>query len=257
MSKNYNDMKNLLDSMDVPTVFLDNDLRIKRFTAHIGLIINLRESDVGRRLDDFVAKIKHKDLIKDIEEVLKTLIPKEMETQSEDGRWYLLKIRPYRTLENMIDGLVLSFFDIHDLRCSETNLRKSRGLRAYFESIVNAIQQPLVVLDKDLKTITANRAFFTTFNMTSAETKGKPIHELGEIGWDIPELKKQLSDVISHGNGFEGLKVDHDFPRIGRKRLLLSARRIELEDGQPEHMLLTIEDVTDEKGRTVQRVERK
>jgi two-component system CheB/CheR fusion protein len=247
LTKNINDMKNLLDSMAIPTVFLDNDLRIKRFTAHIGRIINLREADVGRRLDDFMARIKYKDLIKDIGEVLKTLVPKEMETLSEDGRWYLLKIRPYRTIENMIDGLVLTFTDIHALKSSETNLRESRGLRIYFESIVNAIQQPLLVLDKDLKTVTANEAFYTLFNVKSAETKGKPIHELGEKGWDIPELGERLARVISKDDGFEGLKLEHHFPRVGRKQLLLGAQRIKQDDGQFEHMLLTIEDVTDER----------
>jgi two-component system CheB/CheR fusion protein len=247
LSKSVNDMKNLMDSMEIPTVFLDNDLRIKRFTAHIGRIINLMESDLGRRLDDFMARIEHKDLLKDIVEVHKTLMPKEIETQSEDGRWYLLTIRPYRTTENMIDGLVLSFLDIHALKSSEKLLRESMGLHAYFEGIVNAIQQPLVVLDKALKTITANQAFYSTFHMKASAIKGKPIHELDEKGWDIPELRERLTDLISRDDGFEGLKVEHHFPRVGRKQLLLSARRIQQGDGQFEHILLTIDDVTDEK----------
>jgi hypothetical protein len=99
-----------------------------------------------------------------------------------------------------------------------------------------------VILDKDLKTVTANEAFYTTFNMKSEGTKGKPIHELDEKAWDIPELRERLARVISKDDGFEGLEVEHPFPKVGRKRLLLSARGIKQGDGPVEHLLLTIED---------------
>jgi two-component system CheB/CheR fusion protein len=123
LTRNYHDMKNILDNTEIPIVFLDGRLRIKRFTSHIGKVLNLRESDVGRPVTDLVTRLaSYAGLFKDVKEVLDTLTPKEVETQSEDGEWYLLKIRPYRTADNVIDGAVLTFLNIQELKRAREEL---------------------------------------------------------------------------------------------------------------------------------------
>jgi two-component system CheB/CheR fusion protein len=128
LTRNYNDMKNLLDSMEIPTVFLDNHLRVKRFTSHIGKIINLRESDIGRPLADFVTRIHHHDLMKIAREVLESLVYQEVETKTEDGHWHVVRIRPYRTVDNVIEGLVITFMNIHRQKECEEELKRLKGL---------------------------------------------------------------------------------------------------------------------------------
>jgi two-component system CheB/CheR fusion protein len=128
LTRNYNDMKNLLDSMEIPTVFLDDRLRIKRFTSHLGKIINLRESDIGRPLADFVARIHDHDLMKTASEVLETLVSQEVETRTEDGHWHMVRIRPYRTPDNVIEGVVITFMDIHRRKECEEELKRLKGL---------------------------------------------------------------------------------------------------------------------------------
>jgi two-component system CheB/CheR fusion protein len=126
LTRNYHDMKNILDNTEIPILFLDSRLRIKRFTSHINKVFNLRESDVGRPVTDLVTRLTYAGLFKDVKEVLDTLTPKEVKIRSEDGEWYLLKIRPYRTADNVIDGAVLTFLNIQQLKCVQEELASSK-----------------------------------------------------------------------------------------------------------------------------------
>jgi two-component system CheB/CheR fusion protein len=112
LSRANDDMKNLLNGTDIATVFLDNELNIMRYTEQAKRVIRLIQSDVGRPISDLVSHLRHDRLVEDAHEVLRTLVFKESEVQLQDGRWYLMRILPYRTIENVIDGLVITFIDI-------------------------------------------------------------------------------------------------------------------------------------------------
>src|SRR5690606_31920864 len=112
LSRTNDDMKNLLNSTDIATIFLDNDLHIQRYTEQARKVIRLIPSDVGRAIGDLVARLRYEHLVADAEEVLHTLVFKEVEVRGEDRTWYLMRILPYRTTENVIDGLVITFVDI-------------------------------------------------------------------------------------------------------------------------------------------------
>ncbi len=116
LSRINSDLRNLLNSVDEAIIFLDSDLRIRRFTPQIDLIMNLLPGDLGRMISDIAMKIRYEDLIVDIRSVLDTLNTKEKEVQTREGRWYKLKILPYRTIENVIDGVVITFSDIDLLK---------------------------------------------------------------------------------------------------------------------------------------------
>ena len=113
LSSANDDIKNLLDNTDIATIFLDKSLRIKRFTPKATEIINLISSDVGRPVSDIVSNISYETLIDDARSVLKTLIPISTEGVDKNGLWYVIRIIPYRTVANVIDGVVITFLNIH------------------------------------------------------------------------------------------------------------------------------------------------
>ena len=113
LSRANNDMNNLLAGTGIGTIFVDHQLRILRFTPAVTQVINLILTDVGRPVGHIVSNLVGYDrLVADVQAVLDTLVPKEVEVQTKAGAWYLMRIRPYRTLENVIEGAVITFVDI-------------------------------------------------------------------------------------------------------------------------------------------------
>ncbi len=123
-------------------------------------------------------------------------------------------------------------------------LPTSEALASYARSIVETVRTPLLVLDAGLRVLIANRDFYRTFRVGPAETEGRRLRELGTGQWDIPRLRELLDALLPGGGPFEGLRVEHDFPHIGRKVLLLNGRRLTAE-GLPDRILLAFEDVTE------------
>ncbi|HEX5393783.1 MAG TPA: chemotaxis protein CheB [Rhodocyclaceae bacterium] len=123
LSRYSNDMKNLLNSTDIAIVFLDNSLHVRRFTNSATRIIKLIPGDVGRPLSDIVSDLDYPSLAHDCQEVLRTLVFCETEVPSHDDRWFLVRIMPYRTAENVIDGVVITFIDVTKTKTLEAQLR--------------------------------------------------------------------------------------------------------------------------------------
>ena len=122
-----------------------------------------------------------------------------------------------------------------------------RDAREYAENIVETVREPLLVLDSDLKIITANQSFYATFRVTPKETVGNFIYDLGNRQWDIPSLRLLLEDVLPHETLFNGYEVEHEFPEIGRKIILLNAREIFQKKRGSHIILLAMEDITHRK----------
>jgi two-component system CheB/CheR fusion protein len=116
LSTANNDINNLLASTDIGTIFLDTDLCIKRFTPPINNLFNLIQSDIDRPIGDITSNIELYDLVERAREVLGTLERREWELQDKNGNWYSMRMMPYRTVENVIDGVVITFVDISKLR---------------------------------------------------------------------------------------------------------------------------------------------
>ncbi len=233
-----NDINNLLASTEIGTIFLDRDLHIKRFTPAAIRLFNLIPQDVGRSIKDITPKTEYENLWQDAEEVLHSLQVKEMELKSVSGEMYATRILPYRTRENIIDGVVLTFIDI--------SAQHLLGMAKNFaESIVNTVREPLLILDGELKVISANQAFYRTFLTPKEDTENRPIYELGQGQWNIPRLRKLLEEIIPENASFKDFEVDHNFPQIGRKTMFLNARRIPAAKEHPSMILLAIEDLTE------------
>ena len=235
------DLLNLLRSVELPILMLQDDLRIRRFTPAAQRIFNLIGSDVGRLFSDIRSNINIPDLESLIREAIDTPTVLEREVRDEAGRWYSLSIRPYKTTENQIDGAVLSLIDIDNLKRNAEQLRASRD---YAEAIVETVRQPLIVLDEELRVKTANRSFYQMFRVSPAQTERQPFFELGNGQWNIPHLRQLLEEMLPNNNQFQDFEVvEHEFENIGAKTLLLNARELAFaEEGRS--ILLAIEDMT-------------
>jgi len=236
----HDDLQNLLNSTEVATIFLDNDLRIKRFTLEAKRVSCLIAVDVGRPLSDIVSKLTYDRLLEDAQDVLQTLIVKEQEVQAADGSWFFMRILPYRTSKNTIDGLVLTFQDITQLRHAEQVVQASRGLAA---SIVETVREPLLVLDDQLRVVLANQSFYRTFQVPPREVDQQLLYHLCNGAWNIPALRTLLEEVLPKNSSFRDFIVDQSFPQIGRRVLALNGRRLEQDVAQPGRILLAIEEV--------------
>jgi two-component system CheB/CheR fusion protein len=237
LNQSQDDMRNLLNTIDIATVFLDTDLNINSFTPAATRLFSLRDGDVGRPFGEISSSLDYESLMDDVRKVLDTLVKQERDLKAKDGRWYSVRIFPYRTKENEITGVVLTFVDVDDKRILEAALD-------YTKNIVDTVREPMLVLDKDLKVVSANRSFYQQFRVNEEETQGQHVYELGNGQWDIPQLRKLLEEIIPKNSHFNNFAVEHDFPVIGPRKMLLNARRLYNETGS-ERILLAIEDVTD------------
>jgi two-component system CheB/CheR fusion protein len=123
-----NDMKNLLNSTDIATLFLDKELNIRRYTDQLTKLFKLRQTDIGRPFTDMVTELVYPEMTQHASEVLQTLVFKETAVSTQDGRWFTVRIMPYRTLDDRIDGLVITLIDITRAKKMEAELEKAKGL---------------------------------------------------------------------------------------------------------------------------------
>ena len=152
-----------------------------------------------------------------------------------------MRIVPYRTAENVIDGAVVTFVDITEYKNA---MLASLEAGDFAEAIVETVRQPLLILDQSLKVIGANPAFYRHFRVSPDETVGRLIYDLGNRQWNIPELRELLEQIVPQNTKFEGFKVSHEFPQIGERTFLLNARQTTLKGETTGRILLAFEDIT-------------
>jgi two-component system CheB/CheR fusion protein len=127
ISHAHSDLQNLVNATEIGTLFLDAELRIRMLTPSVEQLFNVTDSDLGRPLTDFTHKLKYDAVEKDARKVLRDLAPVEDEVETSDGRWLMMRLRPYRTVEDRIEGVVLSFVEITERRTVERALRESEA----------------------------------------------------------------------------------------------------------------------------------
>jgi len=236
-----NDLNNLVNSINVPVVMLTRDLRVRRYTPLAEKALNLIPTDIGRPITDLKPNIDVPNLEALVAEAIDSVSLKELEVQDRHGHWYSLRVRPYKTLENVIEGAVIALMDIDALKM------EVKELHLYAESIVETVRQPLIVLDGNLRVVTANAAFYETFQVSKEETEGRFIYSLGDGQWNIPALRELLERILPAQSAFEGFEVKHKFLSIGERTMLLNGRQIRTRKGGAPLILLAMEDITDRK----------
>jgi two-component system CheB/CheR fusion protein len=165
MLRANDDMQNLLNSTEIATVFLDGSLKIKRYTDQATWLINLIQTDIGRPVSDLVSSLTYDLLTADCREVLRTLVFKQAEVRTKDGHWYLMRIMPYRTAENVIDGLVLTFVDINPVKEAEKSLL--RMSKVFLDG-----PEPMIIVDLSGRIIDLNREAARVYGWSRQEMLG-------------------------------------------------------------------------------------
>jgi len=158
-------------------------------------------------------------------------------------------IQPYRTLNNVIEGAVLTFVDITQRKQAEdallnAELEKNKSQLQMLEAIVATVREPLLVLDADLRVIQANASFYTSFRVKQDDTVGQLIYDLGNSQWNIPALRELLEEILPEKTVFNEYEMTHEFEKIGRHTMKLNARRMAGDANRSDLILLAIADIT-------------
>ncbi len=236
MSRMQDDMKNLLDNLRLGTIFLDRQLSIRRFTRDATQVYRLVPGDVGRPLADIRCELIDCDLIADAQVVLDSLVPTEREARGAGGAWYLARIQPYRTFDNVIDGVVLTFADVTE-RVNAIAVRKARLLA---EAIVDAVAHPLVVLDGQLQVVTANHAFHGRFGGGQDSVAGHRLFDIGSRQWDVPAVHDLLEAPWPLVGEPGRREAEVALAGAEATRCRLDVRRIGSQPGQADLLLVSV-----------------
>ena len=185
--RSNSDLANLLDSTPVATLFLDRDLRIRRFTPRLLEIFSVREGDEGRPISDIVTRLTRDGLEQEVQDVLRTLAPREREVMVGDGQSYLMQVRPYRDLNNVIDGAVLTFVDISERKRHE-------HARSRLAAIVESSQDAIVGFDLQGTVISWNDGADCLFGLAASKAIGQSMPALltHPLPWEWPEMMARL-----------------------------------------------------------------
>jgi two-component system CheB/CheR fusion protein len=231
LGQSNNDLANLLNSVNVALVILGTDLTVRRFTPLAEKLFNLIPSDVGRRFTDLTRKVNVPDLESIIDEVIEHLRPVEREVQDQTGKWYSLRVRPYRTHESRIDGVVLMLLDINEIK----------GATA---QIMAVARHAMLALYADLKVKAANDAFYRAFDLAPNEIEGRLLYQVGNGAWEMPKLRTLLEEILPQQMDVRDFLLEAEFPRIGRRKMLVNARRFYEESQGVQLILMGMEDIT-------------
>ena len=237
-----NDIANLLNSTQIATLFLDQELRIRMFTPAIGEIIRIAGSDVGRAIDHFSVNLQDTSLIEDAQWVLKHGDPLEKEVSTRDKKRLLLRIFPYQNSDGTTDGLVITLVNLTEIKKARQAVQDAKN---YAESIVESVKDPLIVLNQALEVVSANPAFYQTFSTNPEETVDHRIYELGDGQWNVAPLRSLLEEVIPDNAIVNDYVITQTFPALGKRVMQLDAVRVLQASDRPGLILLSIRDITE------------
>jgi len=238
------ELASVLANVNIPLMIVDQHFRIRRFTPPAQKLLNLQPSDVGRRLREIRPNLEAADLEELARGTVEHMASSECELrETRIGKWYSVRVRPYRSSSNRAEGAVFSF---HDIDVLKRNLDQTR---VFADALIENAREALLILDPCLRVTLANSAFCRLFQITASEAEGKLIYDLGKKQWDIPELRILLDEIIQHNQRADDFEVCHSFPHLGTRTMCINARRIEPHEGE-YLILLAIEDVSEKKRQT-------
>jgi two-component system CheB/CheR fusion protein len=230
LSGTHDDMRNLLNSTEVATIFVDNHMRIRRFTPEATKIVNLIQTDIGRPLEHVVNNLDYKNMISDLNEVLKKLTPKEIEVQTMHKEWFSMRIMPYRTIDNRIDGGVLTFSTIDDQKRAQDILKTSITTSEQAHKLVRAVydmnEDPLVVLDSKYHIVIANTSYSELMGTAQKDVAGVDFIKLhADVSRKIG-LETKLAAALKRSENFNTKKFEFK-TSTGSLNFSISGRIIE------------------------------
>ena len=238
LTQTGNDLTNLLNSVNIPLLMLNSDLQIRQFTPPMQRILSVRPADVGRSISEIRLQLSIENLEPILNEVLESLGTREMEVQDKEGRWHLLRVRPYRTSDNKIEGLVVLLLDIDQLRRSQQQLLDARD---FASSVVESVPVPILVVNDDCTVRTANTAFRELAQLPPKDLEGRSLPELVALLWGITGMRERL-DQLLRGKSGSLLEFEHESTTTQRRTLLIKAQVLPTDGNRV--LLLMMEDIS-------------
>ena len=237
-----NDLQNLMEATEVATLFLDQDLKIRRYTPPIADIYSLRASDIGRPITDFTPKIAYEGLVDDAERVLDDQTPIEREVQSENQAWYLMRLRPYRSAAEDVEGAVVTFVDITAQKRAAEKLREERDL---VSALIDTAGALIVVLSEDGSIVRFNTACEEKMGYSATTAEGEDLRDLLVAPTDRNTITTHLEALREGTTG----RVDMELKWVtegGQFRIIRgSITALDRPDGAVRHFIVTGTDVTE------------
>lgn len=234
------DLNNLLVGVDIPVLVLDAELRVRRFTPVAGALLNLIPADVGRPFSNIASNLAVSDWPALFSEVIGQGRLIEREVSDRSGHRYSLRMRPYKTSDNRIEGVLLVMLDTDAIYRARDEAQKSGE---YARAIVETIREALVVVDSEWRVLTANRSFCDLFRISLPTVEREPFFGLARGAWEAPQLQEVFAKILTKSARIEDLELYQEFPEIGRRHLRINARQIDA----TRTILIAIEDVTERK----------
>jgi two-component system CheB/CheR fusion protein len=232
------DLANILASIEIALVMVERDLNIRQFTKGTEIMFNFIDSDIGRPITDLKAKIDVPRLRDLLHAAINGQNPEPKEVKAPNGRWYSLRVLPYRDEDQKIAGAVLALVDIDGVKRA----------RDYAEAIVQSVRQPLVVLSGNMQVKTANPAFYQTFRLSKHAVENRSLFDLEGGKWNKPAVRRAIANALREKNGVDTCEFEFEIDDRGRRTLQLSAGWLEeLSAGGDANILLSIEDITERK----------
>ena len=231
----------ILDSIDIPIVVLDRDCKLTRFNNAATKMLHLGAGDIGLRTCNVQALAHLPDIEHWCAHVMADGVPSRHDMRTGD-RWFLVRISPSTGTDRQICGVVLTFTNVTAFRAS---LTQAVYEREYTKTILNTVIDPLVVLDEGLRIQTGNRAFYDWFGASRERTHGFPLSDLTGFDWRASGLCSALEETLSRNSEFRTMELEGSFPKVGRRNVLLDARRIAREGS--DLLLLAFRDITERK----------
>jgi two-component system CheB/CheR fusion protein len=263
VTKSQEYAESIINTILEPLIVLDQDLRVVTASRSFYEVFRVNPKEtVGERIYNLGNKQWD---IPQLRELLETILPEkttfdnyevEHDFATIGRRIMLLNARQIQRVLGKERIILLAIMDVTERRNIEKGLEKARKELAdvklsqdeayeYSESIINTVREPLIVLNQDLRVVTANRSFYEVFQVNPTETVGELIYDLGNKQWNIPKLRELLETILPEKTTFDHYEVEHDFATIGRRIMLLNARQVHRVLGKEHIILLAIEDVTE------------
>jgi two-component system CheB/CheR fusion protein len=234
------DLSNFIDSSDVPLLTVNRDLKIRRVTPAAHRVFNALPTDVGRPLDHIHFSLVFDKIREVVTSVVDTSQAWERELVDREGKWWLLRVRPYLTADSRIDGATLVAIDIDSIK-RNADLTESRD---YALAVLQTVREPLIVLDAECHVGLANDAYYKLFEEDPAVIGGKVIWDTGRGVWADPSLRKTVAAACRGESAMVNVEVQRPLGSKGMRTLVINARTINRPD-RPGLLLMSIDDVTE------------
>ncbi len=236
-----NDLTNLITSVNVPIVMLTGDLRLRRSTVAADKVMGLTPADIGRHISEIRHTLRLTNLEDEAAQVLKTLGTKEIEVQDRLNVWYSMRLRPYRTEDDRIDGLVVVLFEIDRLKRSFQEVERARN---FSRTILEVVQEPLLVLGGDRRVLMANHSFLKTFHLSRAAMENRLVYELESSAFRSAAFKSLLEEAVAGRVRTADFEIEFQIGGSKPTIMAIGARQFDVHADTEKIVLLTMKDIT-------------